>query len=107
MASGVAEIAGGVAVLPDGTRRAARWWLLATLVAVYPANIHMALQPEQFPTDPGGRSGARLPKGSSRSDLARNAFAWMTPGADTRPGLSSRLSSAAGVRLHAQNPGIR
>jgi len=43
VASGIAEIAGGVAVLPDRTRRWARWWLLATLVAVYPANINMAI----------------------------------------------------------------
>ena len=43
VASAIAEIAGGIAVLPDRTRRFARWWLLATLVAVYPANISMAL----------------------------------------------------------------
>src|ERR687894_826433 len=43
VASGVAELAGGLAVLPEGTRRAARWWLLATLAAVYPANVHMAV----------------------------------------------------------------
>ena len=61
VASGLAEIAGGVAVLPDGTRRAARWWLLATLVAVYPANIHMALHPEQFPKIPAAALWARLP----------------------------------------------
>ena len=46
--SGVAEIAGGVAVLPDQTRRGARWWLLATLLAVYPANIHMAVNSKEF-----------------------------------------------------------
>ena len=45
--SGVAEIVGGAAVLPRRTRRLARWWLLALLVAVFPANVHMALQPEQ------------------------------------------------------------
>jgi uncharacterized membrane protein len=61
VASGLAEIAGGVAVLPDGTRRAARWWLLATLAAVYPANIHMALHPEQFPKIPPPALWARLP----------------------------------------------
>ncbi|HET8823224.1 MAG TPA: hypothetical protein VFM57_16920, partial [Thermoleophilaceae bacterium] len=49
VASGIAELAGGVAILPERTRRGARWWLLATLAAVYPANIHMALHPEQFP----------------------------------------------------------
>lgn len=61
MASGVAEIAGGVAVLPERTRRGARWWLLGTLVAVYPANIHMALRPGRFPKIPPAALWARLP----------------------------------------------
>ena len=61
VASGIAEIAGGVAVLPDATRRGARWWLLATLVAVYPANIEMALHPERFPKIPAAALWARLP----------------------------------------------
>jgi uncharacterized membrane protein len=59
--SGLAEIAGGVMVLPDRTRRGARWWLLATLSAVYPANIHMALHPEQFAKIPTAALWARLP----------------------------------------------
>ncbi len=45
--SGLAEIAGGAAVLAPPTRRFARWWLLALLVAVFPANVHMTLNPEQ------------------------------------------------------------
>jgi uncharacterized membrane protein len=45
--SGVAEIVGGVAVLHPASRRFGRWWLLALLVAVFPANLHMALNPEQ------------------------------------------------------------
>lgn len=45
--SGIAEITGGLAVAPAGSRRLARWWLLALLVAVFPANIHMAINPEQ------------------------------------------------------------
>ena len=61
VASGIAEIAGGVAVLPDATRRGARWWLLATLVAVYPANIHMAINSEDFPNVPAAALWARLP----------------------------------------------
>ncbi|HEY7454057.1 MAG TPA: hypothetical protein VH683_05790 [Thermoleophilaceae bacterium] len=61
VASGIAEIAGGVAVLPEATRRGARWWLLATLVAVYPANIEMALHPERFPKIPSAALWARLP----------------------------------------------
>jgi uncharacterized membrane protein len=46
--SGVAEIAGGIAVLHPATRRFGRWWLLALLVAVFPANVHMAVNPEQI-----------------------------------------------------------
>lgn len=59
--SGVAEIAGGIAVIPSRTRRFARWWLLGVLAAVYPANIHMALHPEQFPKIPAAALWARLP----------------------------------------------
>lgn len=47
--SGVAEVAGGLAVLHPATRRFGRWWLLALLVAVFPANLHMAVNPEQVP----------------------------------------------------------
>ncbi|HET8639392.1 MAG TPA: DoxX family protein [Solirubrobacterales bacterium] len=45
--SGVAEIAGAAAVLHPASRRLGRWWLLALLVAVFPANVHMAVNPEQ------------------------------------------------------------
>ena len=46
--SGVFEILGGLGVLLPATRRWAGWGLLALLVAVYPANVHMALNPESF-----------------------------------------------------------
>ena len=59
--SAIAEIAGGIAVLPDRTRRLARWWLLATLVAVYPANINMAVNSKDFPNIPALALWARLP----------------------------------------------
>ncbi len=45
--SGVAEIAGAAAILSPASRRFARWWLLGLLVAVFPANVHMAVHPEQ------------------------------------------------------------
>lgn len=45
--SGAAEIAGAAAVLLPATRRFGRWWLLSLLIAVFPANIHMAVNPEQ------------------------------------------------------------
>ena len=63
-ASGVAEIAGGAGLMHPATRRWAQWWLTATLVAVFPANVDMAIHPERFGADtPGLRSAliARLP----------------------------------------------
>jgi uncharacterized membrane protein len=45
--SGVAEIAGGAAVTARRTRPLARWWLIALLAAIFPANVHMAVNPEQ------------------------------------------------------------
>lgn len=70
-ASGVAEIAGGAGVLHARTRRAASLWSIATLVAVFPANVHMARHPERYPKVPGGRAAllARLP-------LQALAIAW-------------------------------
>lgn len=59
--SGVAEIAGGIAVVPSRTRRLARWWLLAVLAAVYPANVQMALHPERYERIPPVALWARLP----------------------------------------------
>ena len=47
-ASGLAEIAGGAGILHERTVRAAGWWLIATLIAVFPANVHMALHPDRF-----------------------------------------------------------
>jgi len=47
--SGVAEIVGGAMVLHPASRRLGRWWLLALLAAVFPANVHMAVNPEQVP----------------------------------------------------------
>lgn len=41
--SGLAEIAGGVGLLIPALRRAAGWGLIALYVAVFPANINMAL----------------------------------------------------------------
>jgi len=60
--SGVAEIAGGLALLHPRTRRVGSRWSVATLLAVFPANVHMALHPELYRV-PGGRRAlyARLP----------------------------------------------
>ena len=47
--SGVAEIAGGAAVPVRRLRRVARWGLIALLVAVFPANVYMAVAPDEIP----------------------------------------------------------
>ena len=60
LVSGAAEIAGGLGLLHPATRPAARWGLLALLVAVFPANIYMAQHPEKYPL-PRWALLARLP----------------------------------------------
>ena len=47
--SGVAEIVLGVLLLIPRTSRLAAWGLIALLVAVFPANIFMAMNPELYP----------------------------------------------------------
>ncbi|MBC7368909.1 MAG: DoxX family membrane protein [Undibacterium sp.] len=42
--SGAAEVLGGIGLLVPVTRRAAGWGLIALLVAVFPANVHVAMQ---------------------------------------------------------------
>jgi len=61
-ASGVAEALGGAGLMHPRTRLAAGWWLVATLVAIFPANVWMAQHPERYRV-PGGRAAllARLP----------------------------------------------
>lgn len=70
IASGIAELVGALAVVPRRTRRSARRWLLATLLAVYPANVYMALEPERFRRIPRSLLWARLP--------LQGLFAWIT-----------------------------
>lgn len=62
-ASGVAEIVGGLGAMHPRTRRAARKLNVATLVAVFPANLNMALHPERYEQIPGGKTSLmmRLP----------------------------------------------
>ena len=59
--SGGAEVLGALGTMNRHTRRAAGWLLIVTLVAVYPANIYMALNPSSFPSIPTWSLRARLP----------------------------------------------
>ncbi|MBU3691007.1 MAG: DoxX family membrane protein [Solirubrobacterales bacterium] len=47
--SGVAEVVGGIALLVDRWKRFGCWWTIALLIAVFPANIQMAITPDQIP----------------------------------------------------------
>jgi uncharacterized membrane protein len=62
-ASGVAEAAGGLGLMFPQTRTNAARFLIATLIAIFPANLEMARHPERFPQIPGGQKAlyARLP----------------------------------------------
>lgn len=73
--SGAAELAGAALVLPAASRRLGRWWLLALLVAVFPANIHMAVNPEQI----HGLDMRRLPRWAlwARLPLQPLAMLWV------------------------------
>jgi uncharacterized membrane protein len=59
--SGVAEIAGGLAMLDRRTAPWAGWWLIALLVAVFPANVNMAVNAERFRAVPEALLWVRLP----------------------------------------------
>jgi len=59
--SGFFEVLGGVCVLIPRLRKIAGWGLVALLVAVYPANIYMAITPEAFPDLPVALLYVRLP----------------------------------------------
>jgi uncharacterized membrane protein len=59
--SGVAELVGALGTMHPRTRRGAGWFLIATLVAVYPANVYMAITPERFSNIPQWALMARLP----------------------------------------------
>jgi uncharacterized membrane protein len=59
--SGVAEVVLGLLALPARTAPLAGCGLVALLIAVFPANVHMALNPDLFPRFPAWLLFARLP----------------------------------------------
>ena len=62
-ASGVAEMLGGAALMhPDPrVRRFGGWFETATMLAVFPANVYMAVKADEFPEVPKPALYARLP----------------------------------------------
>jgi uncharacterized membrane protein len=78
-ASGAAEILGGLATMHPATRRAGSIWSIATLLAVFPANLHMALKADDFKDHvPGGEAAlwGRLPVQALFIAWAYAAGAW-------------------------------
>jgi len=82
--SGVAEVASGLLVAVPRTRRAGAWLAAATIIAVYPANIQMAVD-AGVPRSPAGWAAwARLP-------LQVPLFLWaMSHTRRVEPGISRR-----------------
>lgn len=58
--SGLAELMLALGLLLPRTRRWAAWGVVALLIAVFPANIYMALEPAKFEMPPAALWG-RLP----------------------------------------------
>ena len=75
--SGVAEIVLCVMLLVPATSRIAAWGLIALLIAVFPANIHMAMNPQLYPDTPLSALLIRLPLQAVMVALAY----WFTRGA--------------------------
>ena len=59
--SGVVEIVLGVLLMVPATTQIAAWGLIALLIAVFPANIHMAMNPQLYPDTPLAALLIRLP----------------------------------------------
>lgn len=59
--SGFFEVALGVLLLVPALTRVAAWGLIALLVAVFPANVHMAINPQFYPDIPPLVLWLRLP----------------------------------------------
>jgi uncharacterized membrane protein len=70
--AGFFEFALGVLLLIPKFSRLAAWGLIALLIAVFPANLHMALNMELFPDLPAWYHWIRLPL-----QLVLIAWAWL------------------------------
>jgi uncharacterized membrane protein len=59
--SGVCEVIGGIGILIPAFRKLAGLGLIALLLAVFPANVHMALNHQEFSSIPAAFLWIRLP----------------------------------------------
>jgi uncharacterized membrane protein len=86
--SGVAEVLGGLGLILPATRRLAAWGLVALLVAIFPANVNMAVNhlPLGDAPAPAWLLWARLPL-----QVVLVAWAWWY----TRPAMPARSAAVA------------
>jgi len=82
LTAGVFEVVLGVMLLIPRFQRLAAWGLIALLLAVYPANIHMAVNHDQYPDVPMIFHWIRLPL-----QFVAIAWAWWFTKADEVKGL--------------------
>ena len=80
--AGVFEVVLGVMLLIPRFQKLAAWGLIALLLAIYPANIHMAVNHDQFPDLPMIFHWIRLPL-----QFVLIAWAWWFTRADKEKGL--------------------
>ena len=76
--SGLLEAALGLMLLVPRTKRLAAWGLMLLLVAIFPANVQMALHPELYPRTSAVLLWARLPL---QGVLLAWAYGYTRPGA--------------------------
>lgn len=86
--SGMFEVVLGVLLLIPRTTTLAAWGLIALLIAMFPANLHMALNADSYPAIPPVALWLRLPVQGLLI-----AWAWWFTG--KAPSLSSENSTAA------------
>ena len=80
--SGIVEVGLGALLLLRRWARLAAWGLIATLIAVFPANVHMALNAELYPAIPASLLWLRLPL---QGVLLAWAYWHTRPAADSQP----------------------
>jgi uncharacterized membrane protein len=88
-ASGACEIVLGCMLLVRRLRQVAGWGLIALLIAVFPANLHMALHPQAYPEFGRALLWWRLPLQAVLIALV----AWVARARKFRPVFDTRRTS--------------
>lgn len=96
-ASGFAEVVLGLLTLLPPHTVLTRWGLTLLLLAVFPANLHMALHAKRFSRVPSALLWLRLPlQGVLLAKLARRAIAWVWRATASNRTVQQRAGDDAG-----------